>query len=702
VKRSKQDTGWSAEKAATLAQISRIITSTPTIEEVYHLFAEQVRRIIPFDRIAINLVNTETGMASSQFVAGLPIKGREPGDEFPLAGSATFMAVESKKGILIPALTDEELQARLPGHLPVRRAGIKTTLMAPLISKGEAFGALVLMSAAPDQYSEKEIPTVENVAAQISGAIANALLLAEHRRTVQALQESEASLRSILSVAPVGIGVVAPDRVLIQVNDRVGSMVGRSREELVGRSARVLYPNELEFAFVGTAKYAQIQESGSGMVETRWQHRDGRMIDVLLCSTPLDGGNPSKGVMFTALDITERKRSEAERLELETRLRQAQKMEAIGTLAGGIAHDFNNILAAIIGYTELAKIDSDGNETVSSNLRDVLKAALRARDLVRQILMFSRQSQSEFGPVQVHLVVREALALLKATLPATIRIRQEISTHEPVLGDSTQIHQVVMNLATNGFHAMGEQGGLLDVNVGEARVTDERPLDLGHLFPGRYLRMTVSDTGHGIDPSTIHRLFEPYFTTKPKGQGTGLGLAVVHGIVKQHGGAIQVNSRPGVGTTFDVYLPLMSESADLVNSEEERQVAGGNERILFVDDEPAIVEFGRRLLESLGYRVTPCTGALEALERFKASPQDYDLLITDMTMPQMTGDRLAGEIMSIRPELPVIASTGFSELIDPERAQKLGIRSLIMKPFLKGELAQVIRTALEPPGTKAA
>ncbi len=697
-KEEAEDPNRLHERNAILAEIGRIITSTPTIEEVYHLFAQQVSRILPFDRIAINIVRKGTGRVSSQFVAGLPVEGRHPGDEFPLAGSATAMAVESRRGILIPTLADEEIATRLPVHLPVRRAGIKTTLLAPLIARGEAFGALLLMSATPDQYAEQDIPTAETVAAQISGAVANALLLAEHRRMTNALRESEASLRSIFSVAPIGIGVVSAERTLTQVNDRICRMVGRSRAELLGRSARILYPDEGDFDYVGRVKYAQIRESGSGTVETRWQTADGRVIDVLLSSTPLDPGDASKGTTFTALDITERKRSEAERRALESRLRHAQKMEAIGTLAGGIAHDFNNILAAIIGYTELSKIESVGSPVIASNLNDILKAALRARDLVRQILMFSRQAQSEFGPVQVHRVVQESLALLKATLPTTIRIRQDLSTQAKILGDATQVHQVVMNLGTNAFHAMRAQGGLLDVSLSEVLIAEKRPVELDHLPPGSYLKLTVSDTGHGIEPAIMHRLFDPYFTTKPKGEGTGLGLAVVHGIVKHHGGSIQVQSQAGVGTSFDIYLPMMAEEGAAHFPAEEEPAAGGKERILFVDDEPAIAELGKRLLESLGYRVTSCNGALEALEHFSAEPQAFDLLITDMTMPQMTGDRLAVTLMDIRPGLPVIVCTGFSELISPERARDTGIRALIMKPFLKGEMAKAIRAALDPMG----
>jgi PAS domain S-box-containing protein len=313
------------EPISILAEIGRIITSTPTIEEIYHLFAEQVDRILPFDRIVVNIVRKGTGRISVQFVSGLPVDGRRPGDEFPFAGSATALAVEARRGILIPTLTDEEIATRMPIHLPIRRAGIKTTLLAPLIARGNAFGALVLMSATPGRYSARDIPTAENVAAQISGAVANALLLAEHRRMAEALRKSEFSLRSIFSVAPIGIGAVSPERILTQVNDRLCRMVGRPREGLLGRSSRLLYPEEGDFDYVGRAKYDQIHKSGSGTVETRWQHADGRVIDILLSSTPLDPADASKGVTFTALDITERKRSEQERRTLEARLRQAQK-----------------------------------------------------------------------------------------------------------------------------------------------------------------------------------------------------------------------------------------------------------------------------------------------------------------------------------------------------------------------------------------
>ena len=500
----------------------------------------------------------------------------------------------------------------------------------------------------------------------------------------------EASFR----VAPIGIGVVH-NRVLTQVNDRICGMLGYAAEELVGSSARVFYPTDEDFELVGREKYLQIQARGTGSVETRWQRKDGGIIDVLLSSTPLDPSDWSRGVTFTALDITASKQAEQERVRLENRLRQAQKMEAIGTLAGGIAHDFNNILAAIIGFTELAKIGAQGNGEATANLTEVLKASFRARDLVRQILTFSRQTETEFGPIQIQLIVKEALKLLRASLPSTIQVRQDLASKGLVLGDSTQIHQVVMNLCTNAYQAMRERGGVLEVSLSETRIGASPPPDLKVLPPGPCLRLRVRDSGPGIDPTIIHRIFDPYFSTKEKGKGTGLGLAVVHGIVKSHHGAIQVSSRLGEGATFDVYFPMAQAAAAAAGAAPEEAMVGGRERILFVDDEPSIEFLGKQMLGSLGYEVTTCGTAIAALELFRSDPSGFDLVITDMTMPLMTGDRMALEMMSLRPDLPVIICTGFNELLSKERVQEIGIRALLMKPFLKNEAATVIRHVLD-------
>ena len=682
------------QEKASMAEIGRIIGSTLAVEDVYERFADEVRRIIPFDNIAVNLIDHDNNTVSVPYVAGIDVPGRRRGELFPLRGTIAEEAARTRKGFLVHADDIEALAKTHPGALPVRLAGLRSIMVLPLISRDVVIGTLVLMSVATHRYQDRDLSLAENVAAHISGAIANARLFDERRRAEQALRENEAALRSIFRAAPVGIGMVT-DRVLRQVNDYICEMTGYSRNELVDQNARILYPTREEYERVGREKYALIREQGTGSIETCWQHKDGKIIDVLLSSTPLDPADWSIGVTFTALDITERKRAERERASLEEKLRISQKMEAIGTLAGGIAHDFNNILSAIIGYAELADIDTRRESPVASSLAQILKAAFRARDLVRQILMFSRQSEVQFGPLQINLIIKETLKLLRASLPATIQVRQDLGDCGKILGDPTQVHQVVMNLCTNAYHAMGAEGGLLDISLSSVDINAGHLVQGETLHPGQYLKLSVRDTGHGIDPEILHRIFEPYYTTREKGAGTGLGLAVVHGIVKNHRGAIQASSQVGVGSTFDVYFPKVEDYSVESEAEPEEPVRGGNECILFVDDEPALEELGGRLLSGLGYEVVTRSSAWEALQLFKAKTMAFDLVITDMTMPQLTGEKLALEILRIRPEMPIILCTGFSEQINNERARSLGIRALVMKPFLKNEMARMIRRVLD-------
>ena len=682
------------QEKASMAEIGRIIGSTLAIEDVYERFADEVRRIIPFDNIAINLIDHDNKTVSVPYVAGIDVPGRRPGEVFPLRGTIAEEAARTRKGFLVHADDIEALAKTHPGALPVRLAGLRSIMVLPLISRDVVIGTLVLMSVATHRYQDRDLSLAENVAAHISGAIANARLFDERRRAEQALRESEASLRSIFRAAPVGIGMVT-DRVLRQVNDYICEMTGYSRNELVDQNARILYPTREEYERVGREKYVLIREQGTGSIETCWQRKDGKVIDVLLSSTPLDPADWSIGVTFTALDITERKRAERERASLEEKLRISQKMEAIGTLAGGIAHDFNNILSAIIGYAELADIDTRRESAVASSLAQILKAAFRARDLVRQILMFSRQSEVQFGPLQANLIIKETLKLLRASLPATIQVRQDLGDRGKILGDPTQVHQVVMNLCTNAYQAMSAEGGLLDISLSSVDINAGHIVQGETLQPGQYLKLRVRDTGHGIEPEILHRIFEPYYTTREKGAGTGLGLAVVHGIVKNHHGAIQASSQVGVGSTFDVYFPKVEDYSVESEAEPEEPVRGGNECILFVDDEPALEELGGRLLSGLGYEVVTRSSAWEALQLFKAKTMAFDLVITDMTMPQLTGEKLALEILRIRPEMPIILCTGFSEQINNERARSLGIRALVMKPFLKNEMARTIRRVLD-------
>ena len=390
------------------------------------------------------------------------------------------------------------------------------------------------------------------------------------------------------------------------------------------------------------------------------------------------------------------KKREEEKHLLEEHLRYTKKMEAIGTLAGGIAHDFNNILAAIMGYTELASLNASNSDLLKGDLNDIIKASNRAKDLTKQILLFSHQTEQKQKPIKIELIVKEVLKMMRASLPATIEMRQNIKTGlAPILSDSTEIHRILMNLCANAAHAMQKKGGgVLEVTLSDIEIDKKTAAQNLDLNPGPYQILTISDTGYGMDNSVIERIFDPFFTTKKYGEGTGMGLAVTHGIVKSCGGAITVSSEVGKGTTFKVFFPAI-ESEIAVESEHCESVPHGKERILFVDDETAIVTSGRQLLESLGYKVIAKTNGIEALETFKEQPNNFDIVITDMIMPKMTGKDLSKEILAIRPDIPIIICTGFSEVISEKKAKAIGIREFIMKPVLRKDMAKIIRRVLE-------
>ncbi|HWU40262.1 MAG TPA: ATP-binding protein, partial [Candidatus Acidoferrum sp.] len=422
--------------------------------------------------------------------------------------------------------------------------------------------------------------------------------------------------------------------------------------------------------------------------ETVRQRKNGTSIDISLSLSPLnDQAGGTVGLAVIERDITDRKR-------LEAQLRQAQKMEAMGTLAGGIAHDFNNILNAIIGHSELLEEEVPAHSQAWVHLQEVLAAGARAKELVRQILTFSRQSEQERRPVVLQDIVGEAMRLLRASLPTTIEFRQQIEPGRAlVFADTTQIHQILLNLCTNAEHAMRERGGLLDIQLKSVEVDEEFAADHPFLRPGSYVKLMVRDTGHGMTAQVRERIFDPFFTTKQPGEGTGMGLAVVHGIVVGHGGAITVESAPGRGTRFDVYLPRC-DAAESLEIPLERPLRGQNEHILLVDDESSLVRLWTTMLEHLGYQVTPYSNSLQALESFRAAPQSFDLVISDQTMPQLTGEGLAREILRLRPNLPIILCTGFSHTLTEENAKTLGIRAILQKPLGRQELCVTVQRVL--------
>jgi CheY-like chemotaxis protein/anti-sigma regulatory factor (Ser/Thr protein kinase) len=381
---------------------------------------------------------------------------------------------------------------------------------------------------------------------------------------------------------------------------------------------------------------------------------------------------------------------------MEAQLQQTQKFEAIGTLAGGVAHDFNNMLSPILGYSEILATRFSAGSSEFESLQEVMKAANRAKDLVRQILTISRQTEHKLIPVKIHLIVNEALKLLRATISKNIVIKHHIEKTGAVLADPTQIHQIVMNLCTNSFHAMRENGGVLSVSISSVdTVKEDQKPGVPNPISGDYLKLEISDTGPGIDPVDLKRIFEPYFTTKKQEEGTGLGLAVVHGIVKSHKGHINVDSQPGKGTTFRIFFPCLetSDTPGDVTLPLQR-IQGENEHILLVDDEASIVQMEKNMLKELGYHVTATTSSAELLEIFTNRPDDFDLIITDMSMPKMNGAELARKLMVIRPDIPIILCSGFSDNMNEEKAKSIGLKSFLLKPVAVEVLSHTIRNAL--------
>jgi signal transduction histidine kinase len=384
-----------------------------------------------------------------------------------------------------------------------------------------------------------------------------------------------------------------------------------------------------------------------------------------------------------------------EHRQLQSQLLQSQKLEAIGTLAGGIAHDFNNILGGILGYTEAALYELPEDSEARGHLKNALALVGRATSLVRQILAFSRKDVAERKPVASHALVKEALKLLRASIPSTIEIRAEISPEAGmIMADPTQIHQVLLNLCTNAVHAMEGGMGVLSIRLSPEVLDAAAARAAGDLPPGRYVKLTVADTGSGIDPAILDRIFEPFFSTKEKQKGTGLGLWVVHGIIKSHGGSISVTSTPGTGSSFSVRLPRLAEESEGQPVGDQGPLPVGSERILFVDDEEQLVEVGRTTLQSLGYFVIATTSSKRALEIFREAPQAFDLVITDQTMPALTGSELTRELRKIKPGLPVILCTGYDDAVPEETARQVGVEVMLRKPIFRRQLAEAVRAAL--------
>ncbi len=535
------------------------------------------------------------------------------------------------------------------------------------------------------RYDEKGKP------AFIEGFITD---ITDRKQAEEALGESRNYLNEIINAVADPMFVKDQEHRWVLVNDAFCTFVGYARKELLGKSEYDFF--ERDEADIFRSNDERILATGKENInEELFTDARGIVHTIVTKKTLYRDKTSQKFIVGIIRDVTEQKAAEEEKKQLELRLNQAQKMEAIGTLAGGIAHDFNNILSAIIGYTELAEDDVRDPDKSRKYLREVLKAGNRARELVQQILTFSRMTGTEHSPLALRPIVRDSLRMLRSVIPSTIEIRQDLAASGLIMSDATQIHQIIMNLCTNAAHAMDETGGLLEVSLSEETIMIPTVFHDFHLIPGPYLKLTIRDTGKGIPPEIMDKIFEPYFTTKEQGRGTGLGLSVIHGIIKSHNGAITCQSALTEGTTFNVFLPMIkSESAKRVTGEK-NPIPGGTERILFVDDEQILVDLARNILSSKGYKVTCRTGSLDALELFRTAPRDFDLVITDMTMPGMTGDLLALELIAIRQDIPVILCTGYNEHISEAEAKKIGIREFMLKPLNIRTITETVRKVLD-------
>ncbi len=529
----------------------------------------------------------------------------------------------------------------------------------------------------------------------VEAAVIVNLDISDRVKAEQAALQAKAQLRTLVDTIPDLIWLKDQDGIYLNCNPTFERFFGATKSEIVGKSDYDFVDKEIANFFREHDQKAAA--AGGPSINEEWLtfKADGYYGLFETIKTPMyDSDGNLVGVLGIARDITKRHNAEKEKIIIEGQLKQAQKMESIGTLAGGIAHDFNNILSSVIGFTELSLDEVEKGTHIEDNLQEVYSAGKRAKDLVRQILAFARQSEEELKPIYVDTIATEVLKFIRSSIPTTIEIKQNIESDSLIMGNATQVHQILMNLFTNAAHAMEDNGGILEFSLKDVvidRYVNGEKLDLK---PGNYIEIKVSDTGPGIAPEIIGVIFDPYFTTKGPGEGTGMGLATVHGIIESYGGKISVDSKPGQGALFTIYLPVTQRRQEHGSYQSEK-LPTGTERILFVDDEAPIAKMGGQILERLGYSVTTRTSSAEVVALFRSKPNDFDLVITDMTMPNMIGDELAVELMKIRADIPVILCTGYSKKITDDTVAAIGIKAFIYKPIVKADLAKTVRKVLD-------
>ncbi len=516
-------------------------------------------------------------------------------------------------------------------------------------------------------------------------------------------RESEERYRLLVENAPDAIVSVDAEGRFTSINPFWEKLTGWSREEWMGRGfLPLVHADDLPRAKESFA--GALEGRTTPTAEVRMLNKSGEFVWMEFIVTPQYHDHHVCGVLAIGRDISARHKAEHAQAALELQLRRAQKMEAMGRLAGGMAHEFNNFLAVIMANCGLARMDLSDSHPAASRLDQINKASQRAAALVQQILTFSSTREQERSVINLKMVLREAAIMLRSTLPATVEIRSQFAPDCPfVLADAGQIQQVILNLATNSAHAMKEKGGALEISLSPIAVDEVFAGRNPDLHPGSYVRLTVADSGHGMDTATLERIFEPFFTTKAQGEGSGLGLSVVHGIVKSHGGAVNVYSEVGRGTSFNIYFPAAnSNEPGGADHQPASLPLGGGERVLFVDDEPSLIDCGQRMLQRLGYSVTAVPSASAALDLIRSGAHAFDCILTDFTMPQMSGIALARECRSLLPAIPIILMSGYCGVLTADSLRSHGIHELILKPFTPQTLAEAVRRALMTEGSAEA
>jgi PAS domain S-box-containing protein len=529
--------------------------------------------------------------------------------------------------------------------------------------------------------------------------LANVQLVPESQQTVASLlditeksqlQKERQRLAAIIDQSAEAVIMTDKRGRVEYINQAFEKLSGFCRDDCIGQTLEADFFCDQDRKILKQMTFmVSGKDSWNGRVENQRQDNRAYIADTRIFPICDEKGN--------AINLVCVKTDATHEVQLEKQLQQAQKMEAIGTLAGGIAHDFNNILGGILGYAEITMIKVSGDSHLKRNLDRILDGCQRAKELVQNILTFSRKSDEEIKPIEIQVIVKEALKLLRASIPSTVEFKQRIGSDPSIVcATPTQVHQIIMNLCTNASHAMQKEGGILEVILENIELTAAQCKGKPHLLPGPYCRLSVCDTGEGMDPKILDRIFEPYFTTKEQTGGTGLGLSVVHGIVKNFSGTIQVASHPGKGTTFDIYLPRIENTLD-TQIPIQTSLPPGKERILVADDELFILEIMTDMLSSLGYEVETANGGIEAIEKFSSVPEHYDIVIADLTMPKLTGTQLAMKIKQLREDIPIILTTGMTFDANIGQDQFKEFAAVMNKPILYQDLAKTLRKVLDKP-----